>query len=60
LTGTSEGPIVGEDKKVLPNGATVARLDSVQAELLQKIKAAGESIKTAAKEAAPFSSMGEL
>ena len=50
--GASEGPIVGEDAKELPNGAIVAKLDAVQAKLLQKVTAAGKSIEAAVKEAA--------
>jgi PHP family Zn ribbon phosphoesterase len=50
--GASEGPIVGEDAKELPNGAIVAKLDVVQAKLLQKVTAAGKSIEVAVKEAA--------
>lgn len=50
--GTSEGPIVGEEAKELPNGAIVARLDAVQAKLLQQTTAAGKSIEAAVKEAA--------
>lgn len=50
--GTSEGPIVGEDAKELPNGAIVAKLDKVQSELLKKIAAAGKTIEAAAKDAA--------
>jgi PHP family Zn ribbon phosphoesterase len=50
--GTLEGPIVGDDAKELPNGSIVAKLDTVHAKLLQKIKLAGENIEAAAKEAA--------
>ena len=47
----SDGALVGDDAKELPNGAIVAKLDAVQSQLLQKIKAAGQSIEAAAAEA---------
>lgn len=47
----SEGPLVGEESKELPNAKIVAKLDAVQSTLLQKIKAVGQSIEAAAKEA---------
>jgi PHP family Zn ribbon phosphoesterase len=48
--GTSDGPIVGEQAKELPNGSILAKLDAIQSELLKKIIAAGKSIDTATNE----------
>jgi hypothetical protein len=48
---TSEGPLVGDEAKELPNSTIVAKLDAVQSKLLQKIKAAGQSIEAAVTEA---------
>jgi chromosome segregation ATPase len=49
--GTPEGSIVGTEAKGLPNGAIVAKLDKIQADLLQKIATAGKIIEPAVKEA---------
>jgi predicted metal-dependent phosphoesterase TrpH len=49
--GTSEAALVGEEAKELPNMVIVAKLDAVQAQLFQKINAAGKSIEAAAREA---------
>ncbi len=49
--GTLEAPIVGAEAKELPNGAILAKLDAVQATLLQKVTAAGKSIEASVKEA---------
>jgi hypothetical protein len=43
---------VGDEVKELPNAEIVAKLDVVQSNLSQKIRAAGQSIEGAAKEAA--------
>jgi PHP family Zn ribbon phosphoesterase len=48
---TSEGPLVGEEAKELPNATIVAKLDAVQSRLLQKVKVAGQSIEAAVTEA---------
>jgi PHP family Zn ribbon phosphoesterase len=48
---TAEGALVGEEAKDLPNATIVAKLDAVQSKLLQKIKAAGQSVEAAVAEA---------
>ncbi|WP_316158308.1 MULTISPECIES: TrlF family AAA-like ATPase [unclassified Bradyrhizobium] len=47
----TDGALVGDDAKKLPNGAILSKLNAVQTKLLQKIKAAGKSIEAAAAEA---------
>lgn len=48
---TSEGPLVGDEAKDLPNAGIVAKLDAVQSKLHQKIRAAGHSMEAAVAEA---------
>jgi energy-coupling factor transporter ATP-binding protein EcfA2 len=47
----SDGPLVGEEAKELTNAVIVSKLDAVQSKLLQKIKAAGQSVRAAVTEA---------
>ena len=47
----SDSPLVGGEAKDLPNAKIVAKLDTVQSKLLEKVKAAGQSIEAAVADA---------
>ncbi|AGK57022.1 SMC domain-containing protein [Hyphomicrobium denitrificans 1NES1] len=47
----TDGPLIGEEAKELPNASILAKLDAVQSKLLQKVKVAGQGIQTAVTEA---------